>query len=126
MASLISLLKEVLIKEGGNVFKNTEYDTQNIPLDNIQPTVNKFANDLSKLFPAKSKAFRDITNSNSWLGSTGKKPESGDVDLAFSFTPEQSPKVLEIGCAAAPKFTSFKRDASICKTRRSRYKQKGY
>ena len=39
MASLISLLKEVLIKEGGNVFKNTEYDTQNIPLDNIQPTV---------------------------------------------------------------------------------------
>jgi len=84
MASLISLLKEVLIKEGGNVFKNTEYDTQNIPLDNIQPTVNKFANDLSKLFPAKSKAFRDITNSNSWLGSTGKKPESGDVDLAFS------------------------------------------
>tara|TARA_R110000796_G_scaffold146848_1_gene263581 strand:+ start:4842 stop:5756 length:915 start_codon:yes stop_codon:yes gene_type:complete len=83
MVSLIKLLKEVIIKEGGNVFKNTEYDTQNIPLDNIQPTVNKFAEDLSKLFPAKSLAFKNITNKNSWLGSTGKKPESGDVDLAF-------------------------------------------
>ena len=83
MVSLIKLLKEVIIKEGGNVFKNTEYDTQNIPLDNIQPTVNKFAEDLSKLFPSKSSAFKDITNKNSWLGSTGKKPESGDVDLAF-------------------------------------------
>ena len=39
---------------------------------------------------------------------------------------ENIKNVLEIGCAAAPKFTSFKRDASICKTRRSRYKQKGY
>lgn len=84
MTSLIKLLKEVLIKEGGNVFKNTEYDTQNIPLNNIQPTVNRFASDLSKLFPAKSQSFKEITNNNNWLGSTGKKSESGDVDLAFS------------------------------------------
>ena len=84
MVSLVKLLREVLIKEGGNVFKDTEYDTENIPLDNIQPTVNKFAGDLSKLFPAKSAAFKNITNKDSWLGSTGRKPESGDVDLAFS------------------------------------------
>lgn len=84
MVSLVKLLKEVLIKEGGNVFKNTEYDTQNISLNNIQPTVNKFVKDLSSIFPDKSQAFKDITNRNSWLGSTGSKPESGDVDLAFS------------------------------------------
>lgn len=84
MVSLVKLLKEVLIKEGGNVFKNTEYSTENIPLENIQPTINRFAEDLSKLFPSKSSAFKDITNKNSWLGSTGKKAESGDVDLAFS------------------------------------------
>jgi hypothetical protein len=40
MISLVRLLNEILIKEGGNVFKNSEYDAQNILLNNIQPTVN--------------------------------------------------------------------------------------
>ena len=30
MVSLINLLKEIYLTEGGNVFKNTEYDTENI------------------------------------------------------------------------------------------------
>ena len=54
MISLVRLLNEILIKEGGNVFKNSEYDAQNILLNNIQPTVNKFVEDLGKLFPGKN------------------------------------------------------------------------
>lgn len=84
MISLIKLLKEVLIEEGGNVFKNTEYNTQNIILNNIQPTINQFAEDLGTLFPDKKSSFKELTNKNNWLGSTGRKPESGDVDLAYS------------------------------------------
>ncbi len=83
MISLIRLLNEILIKEGGNVFKNSEYDAQNILLNNIQPTVNKFAEDLGKLFPSKRISFKELTDKNNWLGSTGRKPESGDVDLAY-------------------------------------------
>jgi hypothetical protein len=84
MISLVKLLKEILIKEGGNVFKNTEYDAQNILLNNIQPTVNKFAEDLSRLFPSKKSSFKELTDKSNWLGSTGRKSESGDVDLAYS------------------------------------------
>jgi hypothetical protein len=84
MISLVRLLNEILIKEGGNVFKNSEYDTQNILLNNIQPTVNKFAEDLGKLFPSKRISFKELTDKNNWLGSTGRKPESGDVDLAYT------------------------------------------
>ena len=53
MISLISLLKELYLNEGGNVFKNTEYDTENILLANIEPTIKKFVEDLSKIFPDK-------------------------------------------------------------------------
>jgi hypothetical protein len=84
MISLVKLLNEILIKEGGNVFKNSEYDAQNILLNNIQPTVNKFAEDLGKLFPSKRISFKELTDKNNWLGSTGRKPESGDVDLAYT------------------------------------------
>lgn len=84
MISLVRLLNEILIKEGGNVFKNSEYDAQNILLNNIQPTVNKFAEDLGKLFPSKRISFKELTDKNNWLGSTGRKPESGDVDLAYT------------------------------------------
>jgi hypothetical protein len=48
MISLISLLKELYLNEGGNVFKNTEYDTENILLANIEPTIKKFVDDLGK------------------------------------------------------------------------------
>ena len=84
MVSLISLLKEIYLNEGGNVFKNTEYDTQNILLVNIEPTIKRFADDLGKLFPNKKSTFSELTNKSNWLGSTGKKPQSGDVDLAYS------------------------------------------
>jgi hypothetical protein len=84
MISLVKLLKEILVKEGGNVFKNSEYDAQNILLNNIQPTVNKFVEDLGRLFPNKKSSFKELTDKNNWLGSTGRKPESGDVDLAYT------------------------------------------
>lgn len=84
MISLIKLLHEVLIDEGGNVFKGTEFDAQDIVLDNIKPTVEKFVSDLSKIFPNKKSTLTPLTDKSNWLGSTGSKPKSGDVDLAYS------------------------------------------
>jgi hypothetical protein len=84
MVSLIQLLKEIIINEGGNVFKNTEYDTQDILLANIEPTIKKFVDNLSKLFPNKRSTFSELTSKSNWLGSTGNKPQSGDVDIAYS------------------------------------------
>jgi hypothetical protein len=84
MISLISLLKELYLNEGGNVFKNTEYDTENILLANIEPTIKKFVEDLSKIFPNKKSTFAGLADKNNWLGSTGNKPQSGDVDIAYS------------------------------------------
>ena len=84
MIKLIDLLRETFVTEGGNVFKNTEYDAQDIILANIEPTVKKFVEDLGKLFPNKKSTFSELNDKNNWLGSTGKKPQSGDVDLAYS------------------------------------------
>ncbi len=84
MISLIKLLREVLIDEGGNVFKGTEFDAQDIVLDNIKPTIEKFVSDLSKIFPNKKSTLTPLTDKSNWLGSTGSKPKSGDVDLAYS------------------------------------------
>ena len=83
MISLIEILKNV-IKEGGNVFNNTEYDTQNIDKNNIAPTIKKFTEDLGKIFPNKRSSLNSLNDINNWLGSTGRKPQSGDVDLAYS------------------------------------------
>jgi len=84
MISLVGLLKEIYLNEGGNVFKNTEYDTQNIDKDNIAPTIKKFVEDLGKIFPNKKSTFNSLNDTSNWLGSTGRKPQSGDVDLAYS------------------------------------------
>ena len=84
MVSLIGLLKEIYLNEGGNVFKNTEYDTQNIDKDNIAPTIEKFVEDLGKILPNKKSTFNSLNDTSNWLGSTGRKPQSGDVDLAYS------------------------------------------
>jgi hypothetical protein len=84
MIKLIDLLHEIHITEGGNVFKNTEYDVQDIILANIEPTVKKFTEDLSKIFPNKKSTFNELNDKSNWLGSTGNKPQSGDVDLAYS------------------------------------------
>jgi hypothetical protein len=83
MISLIKILK-TLITEGGNVFTGTEYDTDDILLNNIKPTIDEFVSTLSSIFPKKKSTFTSLSNSSNWLGSTGKKPKSGDVDLAYS------------------------------------------
>ncbi len=84
MISLIKILKEIYINEGGNVFKNTEYDTEDVLLNNITPTIKKFTEDLGKLFPGKRSTFVALNDKSNWLGSTGNKSQSGDVDLAYS------------------------------------------
>lgn len=84
MISLVQLLREIFIFEGGNVFKNMEYDTQDILLANIESTIKKFVEDLAKLFPNKRSTFSELISKSNWLGSTGNKPQSGDVDVAYS------------------------------------------
>jgi hypothetical protein len=82
MTSLIGILRDIIF-EGGNVFKNTEFDTQNIVLDNVAPTIKQLVNDLGKIFPNKKSTFNLLNDKSNWLGSTGKKPQSGDVDIAY-------------------------------------------
>jgi hypothetical protein len=84
MIKLINLLRDVLISEGGNVFKNTEYDTEDVLLANIGPTIKKFTEDLGNIFPNKKSTFALLNDKSNWLGSTGNKPQSGDVDIAYS------------------------------------------
>ena len=83
MISLIKILKTI-ITEGGNVFTGTEHDTDDILLNNIKPTIDEFVSTLSSIFPKKKSTFTSLSDSSNWLGSTGKKPKSGDVDLAYS------------------------------------------
>ena len=49
MIKLISIVKQILM-EGGNVFGTTT----SIEKANIEPTVNMFVGQLSKIFPAKA------------------------------------------------------------------------
>lgn len=83
MISLIEILKKV-ITEGGNVFNGTEYDTDDIELNDIKPTIEQFVVTLSSIFPKKKSTFVSLNDKSNWLGSTGKKSKSGDVDLAYS------------------------------------------
>ena len=61
--------------EGGNVFGTTT----SIEKANIEPTVNMFVGQLSKIFPAKASTFKSFEK----LGSAGKKDVSGDIDLSY-------------------------------------------
>ena len=65
-----------IIREGGNVFAG---QTAPIARENIQPTLERYFQDLSKIFPH----MRDQFNLNTFvmLGSAGKKAMSGDIDL---------------------------------------------
>jgi hypothetical protein len=65
-----------ILTEGGNVFDLAG------PIDreNIKPTLKEFMRELIKVFP-KAKNF---VGSMKTLGSVGKKPVSGDIDLALS------------------------------------------
>ena len=64
-----------MILEGGNIFG----DTSPIKKENIDPTLNVFITELSNIFPKKVASFRKFET----LGSVGKKPVSGDIDLAY-------------------------------------------
>jgi len=66
-------VKESLLVEGGNVFESTGP----IAKESIEPTLNRFKNKLNKIFPNVKFDFE-------LLGSAGKKPISGDIDLALS------------------------------------------
>lgn len=64
------------LTEGGNVFKGEAVGP--IPLASIQPTLEEYYEELSRLFPQHTSKFADFTP----LGSVGKKAKSGDIDLA--------------------------------------------
>ena len=68
--------RKFLLTEGGNVFKGEDVDS--IPLAFIQPTLEQYYEELSRLFPQHASKFADFAP----LGSVGKKAESGDIDLA--------------------------------------------
>ena len=75
MIKLLSIAKQIILMEGGNVFGTTT----SIEKDNIEPTVEKFVEQLSKIFPAKASTFKSFEK----LGSAGKKATSGDIDLSY-------------------------------------------
>lgn len=65
------------LSEGGNIFVGK---TDSIPLEFIQPTLDKYYEELDRLFPQHSDKFRSFQP----LGSVGKKAKSGDIDLAVN------------------------------------------
>jgi uncharacterized protein (UPF0335 family) len=74
MIKLFNILKQLIV-EGGNVFDITS----SINKENIDSTVEKFVDELSRIFPAKAASFRLFEK----LGSAGKKDVSGDIDLSY-------------------------------------------
>jgi hypothetical protein len=74
MIKLIPFLKQ-LLQEGGNVFGTTAP----IKKEDIEPTLKKFSEELSRIFPAKASTFKSFQK----LGSVGKKEVSGDIDLGY-------------------------------------------
>ena len=61
---------------GGNIFKDR---ATTIEAQNIQPTIQAYREFLSSVFPQKAEAFKFFEP----VGSAGKKPVSGDLDLAI-------------------------------------------
>lgn len=93
MASLFDAYIQYLqYNEGGNVFRQTEYKTAPIKKEYIKETINMFKKQLKLIFPKIKWDFI-------WLGSTGKKPISGDIDIAISihnlFDENKKPKLKE-------------------------------
>lgn len=64
------------VNEGGNVFKGESVGP--IPLEFIQPTLERYYEELARLFPEHSELFQTFEP----VGSVGKKARSGDIDLA--------------------------------------------
>ena len=63
---------------GGNIFKD---HASPIGRENIRPTLKKYIEHLGYIFPQKAHVFRNFYP----VGSVGKKPVSGDMDLAIDF-----------------------------------------
>lgn len=74
MTKLRTLIQE-LILEGGNVFGTTAP----IAKERIDPTLEKFVEELGRVFPKKASTFTSFEK----LGSAGKKDMSGDIDVAY-------------------------------------------
>ena len=74
MIKLFDILKQLIV-EGGNVFDITS----SINKENIESTVEKFVDELSRIFPAKAASFKSFEK----LGSAGKKDVSGYIDLSY-------------------------------------------
>ena len=74
MIKLENLILELLL-EGGNVFGTTAP----IAKEKIEPTLEKFIDEMGRIFPKKAKTFLTFEK----LGSAGKKPMSGDIDIAY-------------------------------------------
>jgi hypothetical protein len=75
-----------LLNEGGNVFGTTAP----IAKEKIEPTLEKFTEELGKIFPKKANTFSTFEK----LGSAGKKDMSGDIDVAYpvsNLTKESKP-----------------------------------
>ena len=64
---------------GGNIFKD---EATSIKLQDIQPTISAYIDFLGNLFPMKAEAFKNFVP----VGSVGKKPVSGDLDLAIDLS----------------------------------------
>lgn len=71
--------RNFLILEGGNVF-SADHEVDSIPRDFIEPTLEKYYEELSRIFPEHSQIFNEFVP----LGSVGKKAKSGDIDLAVN------------------------------------------
>ena len=81
MIKLLSLFRDI-IQEGGNVFGTTHP----IKKEDIPPTLEKFVEELGKIFPEKKGTFKsekENTLKFQTLGSVGQKDESGDIDLGY-------------------------------------------
>tara|TARA_R110000824_G_scaffold391862_1_gene589945 strand:- start:80 stop:940 length:861 start_codon:yes stop_codon:yes gene_type:complete len=63
---------------GGNIFKD---HASPIVRENIRPTLKKYTDHLGIIFPDKAHVFTKFYP----VGSVGKKPVSGDMDLAIDF-----------------------------------------
>ena len=64
---------------GGNIFKNI---ATAIPRDRVEPTIEAYTKALGEIFPMKAHSLSFFKP----VGSAGKKPISGDLDLAIDWT----------------------------------------
>ena len=64
---------------GGNIFKNI---ATSIPRERIEPTIKAYTKALGEIFPMKAHSLSFFKP----VGSAGKKPISGDLDLAIDWT----------------------------------------